>query len=222
MFPVDFPSIEIWSQFVDKTVWEVFPTEVAENILALVDLALTTRQPQSIEYLMETPNATQYREMWFTAVEEQTCILTVRDISERWLREQQGELVREVTQLCLTAADVEVLYSDVIRLLCERLDFCGGAFAVLDQEHAEVELIAHQDSTGTIAPKCYPVGATFAYDSLRSGHLMLISDPKKEEYSQCPLLRDIVYQSMVALPIALKEEPYGALLLYSFYRIQAF
>lgn len=89
-------------QFLGKTVFAIFPPELAARMSDLIRQAGEKHEQQSIDYSMSTPRGTEYFEALFSPLDDRRIIVVVRDVTAK---RRVDEKMREQAEMLDRAQD---------------------------------------------------------------------------------------------------------------------
>jgi PAS domain S-box-containing protein len=88
------------SQFIGKTIKELFPPTIAQQTMFALERALATEQVHAFEYGLPPEEETQFFEARVSAISSESAIIMVRDISQRkWIETEREKLINELEQI---------------------------------------------------------------------------------------------------------------------------
>ncbi|MCQ3937487.1 MAG: hypothetical protein DPW18_10630 [Chloroflexi bacterium] len=118
------------SEFIGRTINNLFPPAIAEQTMFLLERALATGQLHAFEYGMPPGEEIQFFEARISAVTSESAIIMVRDISQRkWVETEREKLIRELEE---RNAESETL-RESMAIVAEALDQSKAVSLILEQ-----------------------------------------------------------------------------------------
>ncbi|NET59811.1 MAG: CBS domain-containing protein [Symploca sp. SIO2E6] len=133
-------------QFLGKSLYDMFPREVAELAMACVQQSLSTGETQSFEYQLSWDNQCRFYEARFAVSDIDEVIVIVRDITER--KQAETELIDKSNALANFSSnlkrlhrlsttnyqDIEYLFADYLQTGCEIFGLPTGMISKITQK----------------------------------------------------------------------------------------
>ncbi|NER21159.1 MAG: PAS domain-containing protein [Symploca sp. SIO1C2] len=210
-------------QFLDKSLYDIFPWEVAEPAMACVKRALTTGETQSFEYQLWCNSQFRFYEARFAVSDIDEVIVIVRDITER--KQAETALIDKSNALANFSSnlkrlhrlnttnyqDIEYLFADYLQTGCEIFGLTTGIITKITGSSYDIRSITSdlkslipylfQDLEDTYCTVAYQQKRTITYNSIGK-----ISQVRPQHSSL-----DFKLNSYICTPIFVNGEIYGTL-----------
>ncbi|MBI5963682.1 MAG: PAS domain S-box protein [Chloroflexi bacterium] len=127
------------SQFIGKTIMELFPPSIAQQTLFALERTLETEQLHAFEYGLPPGEEVQFFEARVSAISTESAIIMVRDISQRkWIESEREKLINELEE---TNSELERFTYTVSHDLKSPLITIKGFLGFLEQDAASGNLV---------------------------------------------------------------------------------
>lgn len=176
------------SRFLGRRLDDVFPEEHVEVLRPLFDLALKTRQPQTLEYSLEVNGKPHYFEERLMLYDKDNILSLVRDITERKRMEESSRRYSAILWAISLAASEFMqkgFTDDTIQSMLERM---GQAAEV-----SRVYIFENQYQNGE------PVTYKLNYEWIAEGVEGRLGNPALEEFSMITMLSSALPEGKVVI-----------------------
>ncbi len=127
------------SQFIGKTIMELFPPSIAQQTLFALERTLATEQLHAFEYGLPPGEEGQFFEARVSAISPESAIIMVRDISQRkWIESEREKLINELEDI---NSELERFTYTVSHDLKSPLITIKGFLGFLEQDAASGNLV---------------------------------------------------------------------------------
>ncbi|NEP57319.1 MAG: PAS domain-containing protein [Symploca sp. SIO2G7] len=210
-------------QFLEKSLYDIFPWEVAEPAMACVKRSLSTGETQSFEYQLLCNSQFRFYEARFAVSDIHEVIVIVRDITER--KQAETELIDKSNALANFSSnlkrlhrlsttnyqDIEYLFADYLQTGCEIFGLPTGVITKITDSSYDIRSITSdlqslipylfQDLQDTYCAVAYQKQRTITYNSIGN------TNQVKQQQSSL----NFKLNSYICTPIFVNGKIYGTL-----------
>ena len=145
------------SELIGKSVIDVMPSSVAQQMLQAIEQTLTTREIQRFEYQMVTQDVTQDYEARISAIDNDEVLIIIRDISQRKRVEKDRyqyierlQILHEIDRAVLKAQSSEAIAQATLQQIRQLVPICSRAIVTVfnfDLGEAQIFAISSKEKT---------------------------------------------------------------------------
>ena len=209
-------------QFLGKSLYDMFPREVAESAMVCVKRSLSTQETQTFEYQLSWDDQCRFYEARFAVSDIDEVIVIVRDITER--KQAETELIDKSNALANFSSnlkrlhrlsttnyqDIEYLFADYLQTGCEIFGLPTGIIIKITDKSYNIRSII-SDSESLIP---------YLFQNLKDSYCAVVYQEKKtliynnigiNETRKQQSSLNLKLNSYICTPIFVNDEIYGTL-----------